>query len=119
MSRPAILWLILVVSTSCAPHACDDSDDAMARDVEILLGESTTASESAHARLVSRGRAAIVMLESGLYQAEPLGRRRIVRALVEIGHPDAIPILRHLARTDPDEAVRADAAEGLTALGAP
>ena len=119
MSRPAIIWLFLVVTMSCAPRACDDSDDVMARDVEILLSESTKASESAHQRLVSRGRAAIVMLESGLYQAEPLGRRRIVRALVEIGNPEVVPILRHLAQKDTDEAVRADAREGLTALGAP
>lgn len=104
---------------SCAPRACDDSDDLMARDVEILLGEATGAADAAEERLVARGRGAIVMLESGLYQAESPGRRRIVRALVKIGNPEVAPILRHLAETDASEAVRADAKHGLTTLAAP
>ena len=91
----------------------------MARDVELLIGESASHADAAQARLVARGRAAIVMLETGLYQAEPLGRRRIVATLVSIGNSEAIPILRHLAANDPDEAVRADAEAGLTSLPAP
>ena len=91
----------------------------MARDVELLVGESASLADAAQARLVARGRAAIVILESGLYQAEAPGRRRIVATLVSIGNPEALPILRHLAANDPDGAVRADAEAGLTSLAAP
>ena len=119
MRRVWTIALVIAVSSSCAPRACDDRDDRIARDVELLLGDSKPAADAAHERLVAYGRPAIVMLESGLYQAEPPGRRRIVRALVAIGNPEAIPILRHLAEHDADEAVRAEAKRGLTALGAP
>lgn len=91
----------------------------MARDVEILLGDSEAAADDAERRLVERGRPAILLLESGLYQAEAPGRTRIIRALEGIGNPEAAPILRHLAEHDPDEGVRAAAKQGLSALSSP
>ncbi len=91
----------------------------MARDVEILLGDSDLAADDAETRLIARGRRAIVLLESGLYQAEAQGRMRIVRTLERIGNPEAAPILRHLAEHDPDDGVRAAAARGLSELSSP
>ena len=91
----------------------------MARDVEILLADSEAAADGAQKRLVARGRPAILLLESGLYQAEPLGRRRIVRTLERIGNPEAAPILKHLAEHDPDDGVRAAANRSLSALPSP
>jgi HEAT repeat protein len=108
--------LVLAVSVACAPRACDDTDDHMARDVQMLVGPSAAAADAAEERLVARGRAAIVMLEAGLYQTDPPGRRRIVGAIGRIGHPDAAPLLRHLAARDPDETVRAAAAQALSTL---
>lgn len=119
MLRRRPIAIAFLVSLSCTPRACDDTDDDLARDVEILLGESDRAADGAEARLIAQGRPAIVMLESGLYQAEPRGRLRIVQVLAAIGNPEAAPILRHLAEHDPDDGVRQAAAEGLSALASP
>ena len=50
---------------------------------------------------------------------ESAGRRRIVRALVRIGNPEALPILEHLAARDPDEQVRKVAKDAIPGLSSP
>jgi HEAT repeat protein len=65
---------------------------------------------------VASGHEAVLYLETGLYDAEPRARRRVVKTLRRIGDPAALPILDHLARRDPDEAVRNAAADAHAAL---
>ncbi len=119
MKTVHIAVLVTWLFAGCAPQACSNEDEDMARDLRVMLGDSDQAADAAEERLVSRGRAAIVILESGLYQAEPAGRRRIVRALVRIGNPEAVPILEHLAARDPDERVRKDAKDAIPGLSSP
>lgn len=88
----------------------------MSRDVDLLVGQQGDLADAAEERLVARGRDAIVHLESGLYSAEPPARRRIIRALAAIGDREALPILDHLARRDPDDYTRAAAAAAAAKL---
>ena len=103
----------------CAPPACSDAEDRrLLAEVKLVAEDDGPLAEAASRRLVKQGRAAIAPLETGLYffSAEARGRRRIVKALVAIGDPEARPILAHLADRDPDPEVRTAAAAGLAAL---
>ena len=108
--KPSVLWPLIVALIGCAPPACDDTDDRLARDVEILIGPSSERAKSAQVRLVSYGARAVALVEVGLYQADGVGRRRIVSTLTGIGDPVVLPILDHLAANDPDDLVRSAAA---------
>lgn len=99
----------------CGPCARQD-DNRLEVYVDALIAESGSLSDEAGSALAARGRESIVILETGLYRAQPGGRRRIVQTLVEIGHPDVIPILSHVAEHDADEDVRASARRGLDKL---
>lgn len=115
-------WLVavLVLSSSCAPTACnEESERALEREVEVLIGEPGPAVAEAKTRLLARGTSAIALLETGLYQADENGRRRIVETLKELGDPEVLPILRHLARRDVDPEVRQSASAALAALSSP
>lgn len=114
------LLIVLALASSCTPRACDSSDErALAREVEFLVADDGPIAAEAEARLLGRGRSAIAVLETGLYAAEPAGRRRVVRVLTRLGEPEAIPILEHLAARDPAAEVREAAAEGLERLRQP
>ncbi len=102
-------WLVplLIALSSCAPSACSDEEDRrLGRWVEALVGEPGPRADAAEEALVASGGEAILYLETGLYDAEPRARRRVVKTLARIGDRAALPILDHLARRDPDEAVR-------------
>lgn len=99
---------------SCSRH----DDNRLEVYVDALIAESGTLSDDARAALVAHGRSSIVILETGLYRAEADGRRRIARTLTDIGHPDVVAILAHLAEHDPDESVREVAARGIARLDA-
>lgn len=89
---------------------CAGGDDRMIeREVEALIGEPGAAADAAESALVERGHGAILFLETGLWRADPRGRRRIVRVLESIGDPAALPIVAILARRDADPEVRARA----------
>lgn len=119
-SRVALALVLGAVVPSCAPAACSDEDDRrLGRWVERMAGEPGPTADAAEDALVARGRDAILFLETGLYDAEPRARRRIVRALVKIGDREAAPILAHLARRDPDPDVRGDAARGIVLFETP
>jgi HEAT repeat protein len=91
----------------CAPPACSDGGErVMRKDVQLIVEDDGAVAEAARARLVARGREAVLVLETGLYAANAPARRRIVRALAEIGSAEAAPILAHLAAHDPDPDVR-------------
>lgn len=88
----------------------------MAGWVAVVTGEPGPAADQAEEALVTAGHPAILYLETGLYDAEPRARRRIVHILSRIGDPAALPILAHLARRDPDPTVREAAEAGARTL---
>jgi len=104
-----VRWLVVLLLglSSCAPSACSDEEDRrLAGWAQALVGEPGPRADAAEEALVASGRDAILYLETGLYDAEPRARRRVVKTLARIGDRAALPILDHLARRDPDEAVR-------------
>ena len=114
--RVPVLLLLLALS-SCAPSACSDEEDRrLARWVQVLVGEPGPRADAAEESLVASGGDAVLYLETGLYDAEPRARRRVVRTLARIGDRAALPVLDHLARRDPDETVRQAAAAARAAL---
>lgn len=119
MHRVHVLIAALALA-SCAPRACSDADERQLElAVQALVGEPGPRADDAERLLVERGADTVLYLETGLYDAEPRARRRIIRTLVKIADPSVHPILRHLAARDPDEDVRTEAATALTTLGAP
>ena len=109
--------LLVLALSSCAPSACSDEEDRrLARWVEVLVGEPGPRADAAEEALVASGAEAILYLETGLYDAEPRARRRVVKTLARIGDRAALPILDHLARRDPDESVRNAAGAARAAL---
>ena len=109
--------VLLFGLSSCAPSACSDEEDRrLAGWVQALVGEPGPRADAAEEALVASGRDAILYLETGLYDAEPRARRRVVKTLVRIGDRAALPVLDHLARRDPDEVVRQAAAAARAAL---
>ena len=90
----------------------------MHREVEILIGEPGPAVKEAERRLLARGPSAIAILETGLYQADPIGRVRIVKTLAKLGSQEAVPVLAHIAERDDDPLVRETASTALTQLAA-
>ena len=107
----------LVALPACAADACSErAERRLARLVELAIDEPGPTADAAEEALVAAGPAAILYLETGLYGAEPDGRRRVARILARIGDREGQPILVHLARHDPDADVRAEAAAGARAL---
>jgi HEAT repeat protein len=106
-----------VALPACAADACSERGERrLARLVELAIDEPGPTADAAEEALVAAGPAAILYLETGLYGAEPDGRRRVARILARIGDREGQPILIHLARHDPDADVRAEAAAGAGAL---
>jgi HEAT repeat protein len=102
---------------ACATEACSDRDEhRLSHLVDLVLAEPGPTADAAEEALVAAGPPAILHVETGFYDAEPSGRRRLVEVLTRIGDPAALPILAHLAATDPDPDVRSDAAGGARAL---
>ncbi|HKE13408.1 MAG TPA: HEAT repeat domain-containing protein [Kofleriaceae bacterium] len=107
----------LAALPACAADACSDRHERrLTRLVELAVGEPGPTADAAEDALVAAGRAAILHVETGLYDAEPDGRRRLVQVLTRIGDREGRPILAYLAAHDPDPDVRADAAAGVRAL---
>lgn len=84
--------------------------------MDLLISTDETESRAAEEALVAHGAGAVAVVETGLYNAEAPGRRRVIRVLVRIGDPAALPILEHLARFDPDRSVREAARRGAARL---
>ncbi len=111
------LWLLLFAATGCSPDACVSGDDrAIEREVEVLVRESGELASSARRSLAARGFEAIAIVETGLYRANAEGRVRVVKTLIDIAHPEVIPILQHLSQSDPSDQVRSFAAQGVIEL---
>jgi hypothetical protein len=102
-----IIFPLSLALAACAPPGCQEGGDASARrDVEILAEHDGPLGDAAAERLVRRGKRAVAVLETGLYNANARGRMRIIRALERADRVEAAPIFRHLARHDPDPEVR-------------
>lgn len=112
-----LLVLILFLS-SCTPTACSEEEQDINREVEILIGEPGPAVKEAERRLLERGTGSIAILETGLYQADAMGRIRIVKTLAKLDSEEVLPVIRHIAARDDDPLVRETAAAALAKLGA-
>jgi HEAT repeat protein len=121
-ARAAVRLAAWLASAALLPacESCSDRDERrIAHLVDLVLTEPGPTSDAAEEALIASGRAAILYVETGLYDADPAGRRRLVRVLTRIGDREASPILAHLAERDPDPEVRGDAAAGARALERP
>jgi len=103
MRRAAIALLLLACSR-------DADERKIHNEVDILVEREGQLAEDAANRLAKNfGVRAIPTLETALHTANPVGRLNIIMALRRIGHPDAIPLLRHYALHDEEEGVRSEA----------
>ena len=118
--REALIPLAWVMGQiACAGESCSDGEERrLARLVEIALAEPGPTADAAEAALVAAGPPAILYVETGLYDADPAGRRRLVRILTRLGDREAAPILALLAARDPDPDVRSEASAGARSLEA-
>lgn len=108
--------LALALTAALAIGCVSPEEPSISREVAFLVGEPGSLADAAEARLVRRGREAILHLEVGLYDADAAGRRRVIRVLAAIGDGEAAPILAHRAAHDPDPEVRAAARAALESL---
>jgi HEAT repeat protein len=122
--RRVLTFAFLLSAISCAPPACTESGERDARkDVKLLVDDDGALAEAARGRLVERGVAAVAVLETGLYAANPPARLRVVRTLAQIqertGTHEAAPIFAHLVAHDPDLDVREAARKAMEAAISP
>lgn len=110
--------LLALFLTGCTPTACSEEEQDIGREVEILIGEPGPATKEAERRLLSRGKSSIAILETGLYQADPIGRVRIIKTLAKLDSTEVLPVIRHVAKRDDDALVRETAKAALTKLEA-
>mgnify|MGYP001544961955 CR=1 FL=1 len=116
MRPPRIAFALALCLAGCTPKACSEEERDINREVEVLIGEASPAVKEAKRRLVERGPSAIAILETGLYQADPIGRIRIIGVLEELHHVEAVAVLEHMAKRDDEELVREQASEALGRL---
>ena len=91
--------------------ACEDTSyKDIGAEITVLARRSQDPRvDGARKRLVAFGPAAIPQIETALHTAQERGRLHLVAALQDIGDPEAIPVLRHLAVYDSSSEVRAAA----------
>ena len=104
-ARAALLTIFALVACS------RDADMGKIHDeVDILTAREGQLAEDAANRLAKNfGVRAIPSIETAMHTANPPGRLNCIMALRRIGHPDAIPLLRHVALHDDEEGVRKEA----------
>ena len=112
------LLLLFIFLSACTPTACSEEEQDINREVEILIGEPGPATKEAERRLLERGVGAIAILETGLYQADAMGRIRIVKTLAKLNSAEVLPVIRHIAKRDDDALVRETAKTALAQFGA-
>ena len=116
--RPASLTIVLVCAAALA--ACADADPpAMRTLVTVIATQDGNAAADATERLIAYGRRGLVVLEAALHTATPVGRKRLVRAIRQLGDKDGTALLAHVARYDDSEEVRSEARAALEAWAAP
>ncbi len=103
------LLVLAMCACACECACVQDLDRDLQDDVSIVATREAAFAEPVIARLAGRGPRAIPAIETALHTAKPTGRVQLVITLRRIGDGEAIPLLRHLARWDDDEAVRKEA----------
>lgn len=97
-----------------------DKKTGLSPDVSVLLKDLGSRNglvrETARARLVEMGGAAVEYLSDLVEKKNDVARWEAVKALSEIGKPSSVPVLIR-ALYDGDEEIRWIAAEGLIAIG--
>ena len=112
--RATILFGFVLFGTWALP-ACELAQPGRG-DIDVLLAqENEGALLAATDRLARYGAGARVPMEAALHGADERGRKNLILAMRRLGHPDAVPLLRHLALYDPAPAVRREAVSALQA----
>jgi HEAT repeat protein len=109
LSRIGLLAAALLSTAAAGSVGCEDTTYRdIGSEITVLAKRSQDPRvDGARQRLVAFGRTAIPQIETALHTAQERGRLHLVAALQDIGDPEAIPILRHLAVYDSSADVRA------------
>ena len=96
-------WLVAV-----AP-ACSDADDDIRANVTLLCNHEGALATAAADHLARFGRRAIPTIEAAMHTATATGKKNLILALRKIGDAEAVPLLGHIARFEPNADVRREA----------
>jgi hypothetical protein len=105
LTTTSALAVALLTAGGCEDRSYRDIGGA----ISVLTRRNDGLVAPATAQLVSFGRRAIPQIEIALHTAPATGRLHLLEALAQIGDPEAVPILRHLAAYDGSADVRAGA----------
>lgn len=100
--------LALLLLAACASPA--DRDVHLA--VKGLVESKDSLVKYHMARVVGLGRPALLEIEQQFQGASTTERLRLLEALEFIGEPEALPLVRHVARWEQDRVIR-EAAQGV------
>jgi hypothetical protein len=101
---PYLLFALLV-----AVPACNDTDDDIRANVTLLCNHEGALATAAADHLTRYGRRAIPTIEAAMHTATATGKKNLILALRKIGDDDAVPLLGHIARFEPNADVRREA----------
>jgi hypothetical protein len=101
---PYLLFALLV-----AAPACNDTDDDIRANVTLLCNHEGALATAAADHLARYGRRAIPTIEAAMHTATATGKKNLILALRKIGDDDAVPLLGHIARFEPNADVRREA----------
>jgi hypothetical protein len=96
-------WLVV------AAPACNDADDDIRANVTLLCNHEGALATAAADHLARYGRRAIPTVEAAMHTASATGKKNLILALRKIGDDEAVPLLSHIARFEPNADVRREA----------
>ena len=102
-----LLAAVLVLVAGCTRRELRDRE--IRDEVSIVAAREGALAERSMEELRRYGRDAIPYIEAALPSASVTGKLNLVMALRRIGDAEAVPLLRHLALHEPEEAVRIEA----------
>jgi hypothetical protein len=104
--------VLVVVAAALLGTACtrvEQREREIRDEVVIVATRDGVLAERSMAELVRYGRAALPSIEAALPTASSTGRLNLVWALRRLGDAEGVPLLRHVALHDAEEAVRVEA----------
>jgi hypothetical protein len=101
-------YLLLALLTATAP-ACNDADDDIRANVTLLCNHEGALATAAADHLARYGRRAIPTIEAAMHTATATGKKNLILALRKLGDDEAVPLLGHIARFEPNADVRREA----------
>jgi hypothetical protein len=101
-------YLLLGLLCAAAP-ACNDADDDIRANVTLLCNHEGALATAAADHLARYGRRAIPTIEAAMHTATATGKKNLILALRKIGDDEAVPLLGHIARFEPNADVRREA----------